>query len=497
MTSSHGKIILPRETQPTSLLLRGLLAILLTIGFYGLALGIAGGLLFVIYFEIVILERINIRITGLCLIGALTILWAILPRFDRFAAPGARLTQKDHPRLFEAIQSVAEQIGQKMPAEVYLIPSVNAFVNERGGVLGIGRKRIMGIGLPLFQTLTVQQLQSVLAHEFGHFYGGDTRLGPWIYSTRGAIIRTVSSLGKSILQDPFRWYGNLFLRITQAISRRQEYVADALSASVVGKQAVIETLKDIHRVAPAFNAYWDKEVLPIFSNGYRPPIAAGFSQFLRVKSIHEAMDNLLEDSLKSGKSDPYDSHPALPERIQAISALPVIAPASANTAPAIQLLTNITEMELSMLRVLFGKDKIDPLKPVTWEDTGEAIYLKSWEQVVENNRLALTGMTAANLLYFRQVTSPLSNALIAQAGGQVPGEVLRTAVDRVLFAAFAYIMAKSGWKVTTGPGCEIVMVKNGEGIQPFNQVGRLISGEISEEDWSGLCAEWGIDRMVL
>ena len=27
----------------------------------------------------------------------------------------------------------------------------------------------------------------MLAHEFGHFYGGDTKLGPWIYKTRAAI----------------------------------------------------------------------------------------------------------------------------------------------------------------------------------------------------------------------------------------------------------------------------------------------------------------------
>ena len=34
----------------------------------------------------------------------------------------------------------------------------------------------------------------MLAHEFGHYSGGDTRLGPWIYRTRATIVRTVQQL---------------------------------------------------------------------------------------------------------------------------------------------------------------------------------------------------------------------------------------------------------------------------------------------------------------
>jgi len=41
----------------------------------------------------------------------------------------------------------------------------------------------MVIGLPLMQIMTVSQMRAVLAHEFGHYYGGDTKLGPWVYRT--------------------------------------------------------------------------------------------------------------------------------------------------------------------------------------------------------------------------------------------------------------------------------------------------------------------------
>ena len=70
--------------------------------------------------------------------------------------------------------------------------------------------RVMGIGLPLLRITSVSELEAILAHEFGHYHGGETRLGPWIYKTRAAIVRTLSSLGeRGPLHLPFRWYGNL------------------------------------------------------------------------------------------------------------------------------------------------------------------------------------------------------------------------------------------------------------------------------------------------
>jgi Zn-dependent protease with chaperone function len=96
-----------------------------------------------------------------------------------------------------------------MPAHVYLVSDVNAFVTQRGGIMGIGSRRVMGIGLPLLRTLQVDELRAVLAHEMGHFYGGDTKLGPWIYKTRGALARTVVNLAKAG-RSTDHWIGYLF-----------------------------------------------------------------------------------------------------------------------------------------------------------------------------------------------------------------------------------------------------------------------------------------------
>jgi heat shock protein HtpX len=105
------------------------------------------------------------------------------------------------------IREVARAAGQPMSSEVYLVPERNAFVTQRGGIMGFFSRRVFGLGLPLLRTLDADQMRAVLAHEFGHFHGGDTKLGLWIYKTRSAIGRTLHALEQrgSALSLPFRW----------------------------------------------------------------------------------------------------------------------------------------------------------------------------------------------------------------------------------------------------------------------------------------------------
>ena len=282
------------QSKSPSLAGRALLALLLTVGFYGLALLLAGILLFVIYAEVRWAHRINIRLTLFCLIGAVTILWAILPRIDRFRAPGPRLEPGEQPRLYGEIESLAQKTGQAMPVDVYLTADVNAGVAQRGGLMGIGSRRVMVLGLPLLQVLTVPQLRGVLAHEFGHFYGGDTKLGPWIYKTRSAIVRTVQGLSGGWLQAPFMWYAKMFLRVTNGISRRQEFVADELAARTVGAGALAEGLRRVHGVAPTFEGYMRTEYLPALGAGVQPPLAEGFQRFVMAEPVTHIIQQIVE-----------------------------------------------------------------------------------------------------------------------------------------------------------------------------------------------------------
>src|SRR5215471_21264423 len=136
----------PRSPAATSLALRALLAVALAVGFYLLAIGVAALLLGGAAFIAVEGRGAALKIIVMMTLGGLAILWGILPRIDRFTAPGPELSPEKHPRLFASLTRIARATGQKMPDVVYLDPSVNAGVTRRGGILGIGSRPIMVLG---------------------------------------------------------------------------------------------------------------------------------------------------------------------------------------------------------------------------------------------------------------------------------------------------------------------------------------------------------------
>lgn len=202
----------------------------------------------------------NIQILLLLLFGIViagTMLWSLVPRPDKFEAPGLLLDRAAHPRLFAELEGIADALSEPLPREVYLIGAPNAFVADRGGIMGFGSRRIMGLGLPLLSLLTISQFRAVLAHEFAHYYGGDTRLGPWVYKTKTSIVRIFENIGLVgelarvavlgvmyiVVVTLLKWYFIAFLRVINMISRKQEYRADELACLIAGRQNLIEGLQ--------------------------------------------------------------------------------------------------------------------------------------------------------------------------------------------------------------------------------------------------------------
>ena len=145
----------------------------------------------------------------------------------------------------------------------------------------------MILGLPLLAALTPRGMRAVVAHEYSHYVGGDTRFSAWIWRTRVAVLKTVEALDKEqswfqrvVVRAPFALYAKLFLRLTNAISRRAEFAADAVASRVAGAQAQAEALRSVAAAAPAYASYWNSDVAFALERGHRPPIAAGFQRFL-------------------------------------------------------------------------------------------------------------------------------------------------------------------------------------------------------------------------
>jgi Zn-dependent protease with chaperone function len=457
-----------------SLAFRAVLAVVLMVGFYVLAIGIAMALLWLVYMQMMA-DRVYLRIVAFCLLGAAVILWSIFPRPDRFPPPGPSLLPSRHPRLFEALRQVAGKTGQEMPAEVYLVGDVNAWVAQRGGIMGIGSRRVMGLGLPLLQILTVSQFKAVLAHEFGHFHGGDTKLGPWVYKTRSAIGRTLENLAQhsSFLRKPFELYGNLFLRVTMAISRGQELSADHLAARTFGSKPLEDGLQNVSRGAMAFEPFWTNEAAPVLGSGFHPPLADGFARFLQAAPVAKALEEGLQRQLAGeGAHNPYDSHPPLHQRLAALRASSAQGSADDETAAAVSLLEDLPTLEREL--VTFGMDADEQsLQAIPWSEVGEKVYVPAWRRSVEDKREAIGSATV------RAIPAKLADP---EEFGQ--GLARETEQDEInaaaaaLGAAMALALMQAGWNLKTGFGQVIRLESGGRGVHPFELVASVADTQL-------------------
>lgn len=479
-----------------SLLQRAILALVLTIGFYLLAALFAIACFAELYALFAYVERIPVQLAAVLFIMPFVVLWSILPRRDKFVPPGPRIDLKQQPELAAAITDVAGRTGQTPPAEVYLIHDVNAFVSERGGVMGIGSRRVMGIGLPLLQALTVSQFRGVLAHEFGHFQGGDTQLGGWIYKVRASMARTIDNLGSSIMQAPFRWYGNLFMRATQAISRQQEFEADRLAASVVGSRIMSGALRATTRSAPAFHTYWHNEVIPILEGDLRPPITTGFGAYLQTPSVVQMLDKWSSETAKQ-TTDPYDTHPALNERVHAIDALNLDL-GEGDTRPASTLLRDLPALEAALLAHLSSATRVQELQPVSWELAGVA-YIRRWQRSQALYASALRGLRARDLFDF--IRRPSQTYL--DLARQHTGHMLMTSVDAQRYAAasagsaLALLLTRDGWMLEPVLGNPLVLAKDGRRVEPHALANDVLDGRLDEPGWVALAGQLGVAETPL
>lgn len=457
-----------------SLTMRSIVALLLFVGFYALAIGLAGLLFFLPVAEILFLDRIHLKLAAICVITGGIILWSVMPRFDRFQPPGPRLSRDDHPDLFATIDDIARAAEQGAPAEVYLVPDVNAFVMQRGGVLGFGSRRVMGIGLPLLQVLSVTELRAVLAHEFGHYHGGDTALGPFIYRTRAAMLRTVANLSGSglwllqIASLPFKAFGELFLRVTLAISRAQEYAADALAARLEGPEAMKSSLRTVHGAAVAFQPFFESELVPVLGKGHRPPFADGFARFVSAQSVASAITRAIDEEIETGVEDAYDSHPCLRDRLAALDGVPG-RQRETDDRRAVSLLGDLSAVELALLDHLLIIPVTD-LQPVDWEEVGVRVTLPDLRETLAE---------AAGLLDTPLADLPVTeSALLATARsfrpGLSPDEQLRIGLFLVQ-ATTIVTLADLGWSVLALPGTPLA-VRSAEGGEPFVPSAALESG---------------------
>ena len=230
--------------------------------------------------------------------------------------------------------------------------------------------------------------------------------------------------------------------------------------------------------------------------GFRPPLAEGFDRFVRSGAVSALISAHLEQELKDGKADPYDTHPPLKERIAAVAALPP-GDTAADDPPAIALLEGEPELENELLAALAGEEVAQKLKPVGWSEVRAKVYRPQWSRLVHANAAALRGLTpeslpaaAANLKAFR--------ARFVYASGEKP-----TAADEehlgsaVVGAALLLALEQRGGLVEKEPSKPFAVRLNSEVVEPFGLMDSLVAGKLSAEEWRAQCTRLGLAGLDL
>ncbi len=483
------------STRSPSVARRAFLSVALFFGFYLLAFALIVGCGFASYFMATLGSIGAFKLAVPLAIVTLTIAWSIVPRIDRFVAPGPRLEKSSQPRLFAELEHIAAESGQPMPEFVYLCPDVNAWVSRRGGLMGFFSRPMMGIGLPLLASLSVDELRAVLAHEFGHFVGGETRLGPWVYKTRQAIGRTIDNLGAHRFATlPFRAYGSFFLRVTLAVSRSQEFAADQLAARMVGADAAARALRRVRTAAIAFDSFVENELNPVFVTGHRAPIAQGFSGFLAAPRVVESLAPFTEKAIAEEVAAPFATHPPMRDRIAAI-----LANASPSTRPsddrlALELLDDVDALELAILGRRKGAERADRMRFVPWDRVARDAFLPHWSEFAKKYETKLRDLTPLSLIEAARATTATADRLGTTALG---AQTKEQRAEIVLAFALAVVLHRNGWTVINRWGSRVEFQKGDETLCPFEVLPLIRDGKLGAEEWSALCKRHAIDDVSL
>lgn len=493
-------------TPRRSMALFALLSIAMVIVSYILVIALAAVCVYLPYLLIANMEHPNAQVGILFLAGvvmAVAMLWSLVPRREKFEAPGPLLERDSHPRLFAELEEIAGALNEPLPREVYLIGQVNAFVADRGGILGFGSRRIMAIGLPLLSTLDISEFRGIVAHEFGHYYSGDTSIGPWVYKTQTAMIRTFQSVGTlegvrvaavhlmyRVVSFVLKQYFVGFLRVVNFVSRRKEHRADELACLVAGSPACIRAMRKVHGGAMSWVPYWNSEVAPVLDQGCRPDIADGFARFLAAPEIAAQVAQGVEKEIAEGKTEPYDTHPPLRDRIAAIERLSIAA-AEENSEPALSLLGAPETVELQFLKFINPTLEESSLRRVGWDVLGTMVTIPAWKSALDRYGSFLEGVTAESLPEVIPKLPDIGRQIRDPKGMLLTPEQRTQRAGRLLVSALALTLLDKGWQLETQPG-QFHFYRDGEKLNAFGLVDDLIAGKLSRDAWAGRCDELGI-----
>ncbi|MGQ0811254.1 MAG: protease HtpX [Nitrospiraceae bacterium] len=163
-------------------------------------------------------------------------------------------SQAEHV-VYGAVQEIAQRMHIQMPEVwIYESPDPNAFATGPSK-----NNSMVAVSTGLLNNLKEQEVRAVLAHEMGHVYNGDMftttvlagLMNTFVYFISRWVYRNLAERNEALAFGVY-----IFLQMVLSFlamipiswfSRRREFGADAFSAKVYGKDAMISALQAIDR----------------------------------------------------------------------------------------------------------------------------------------------------------------------------------------------------------------------------------------------------------
>jgi TonB family protein len=229
------------------------------------------------------------------------------------------------PVLEQLISELALRSGSPKIHTILLNGDFNCGVAEypRLGILGF-HKNILCLGLPLLESLSLEEFKAVLAHELGHLSGKHGKFSCWVYHVRKSwqqILDTVhheGAMGSFVLEKFAEWFVPVFSKQSLAICRAQELFADQLGAAVSGPEIMCKALITTAVAESFLSKKFATEMQSSILAHPEPP--RNFYHRVRAQVATKPdpikVATYLESHWRS--HDEFNTHPSLPARLKAL-----------------------------------------------------------------------------------------------------------------------------------------------------------------------------------
>lgn len=232
---------------------------------------------------------------------------------------GEIISPQQAPALWAKIRDFARRLGTAPPQQLVGGIDANFFVTETP--LRVGQHTTQGrtlfVSLPLLRQLESHEADAVLAHELGHFSGGDTensaKLSPKLAQYDYYTSQMQSGGTTIIAYYLLNLYRVIFEMALQQSSRQREFAADSVAAQITSPQAVVNALIKVaayaqyrHRVEAGLFRHQERHDDNL---GIANRVASGLAAFGQSSEFAEAMR-------AANVPHPFDSHPPLPQRME-------------------------------------------------------------------------------------------------------------------------------------------------------------------------------------